>query len=139
MLRRSPKVYQSPTVLTPNEPPKPITHQTCYHLKVSPLDASSRTFPYNFLQGCTASEVLHSNQWSPLALSVLEPKTGQSLEHQDLQHHPQMGADWNKSYSNELVHLCQGIGADPTDPAKQRVKGTNIFHAICYDDIPLDR
>ena len=50
-----------------------------------------------------------------------------------------MGPDWNKSYSNKLGRLCQGIGVNPTDPAKHQVKGTNRFHAICYDNIPLDR
>ena len=50
-----------------------------------------------------------------------------------------MGPDWNTSYSNELVRLCQGIGVDPTNPNKQRVKGTNTFHSICYDDTPLDQ
>ena len=42
-------------------------------------------------------------------------------------------------YSNELGRLCQGIGTDPTDPTQKRVKGTNTFHVILYDDIPTDR
>ena len=49
-----------------------------------------------------------------------------------------MVPDWNTLYSNELGRLCQGIGFDPTNPAKQRVIGTNTFHTICYDDTPLD-
>ena len=50
-----------------------------------------------------------------------------------------MGPDWNTSYSNELVRLFQVIGVDPTNLAKQQVKGTNTFHYICYDNIPLDQ
>ena len=50
-----------------------------------------------------------------------------------------MSPDWNTSYSNELGCLCQGIGVNPTNPTKQRVKGTNTFHAIRYNDTPLDR
>ena len=50
-----------------------------------------------------------------------------------------MGPDWNTSYSNDLGCICQGISVDPTDPAKQRVKGTNTLHAIRYDNITLDR
>ena len=50
-----------------------------------------------------------------------------------------MVPNWNTYYSNELGRICQGIGVDPTDPAKQRVKGTNTFHTICYNNIPLDR
>ena len=84
ILRRSPRVYQSPEVSTPSNQPTPIAHQTRSCLKVSPLSASSRTFTSEFLQGWAASEVLHGNQWSPLALSVLDPETGQSLEHRYL-------------------------------------------------------
>ena len=50
-----------------------------------------------------------------------------------------MGTNWNTSYSNNLIRLCLGIGVDPANTAKQRVKVTNNFHPICYDDIPLDR
>ena len=50
-----------------------------------------------------------------------------------------MGPDWNTYYSNELGRICQGIGVNPTNPAKKRVKVTNTFHAIHYKDIPLDR
>ena len=50
-----------------------------------------------------------------------------------------MVSNWNTSYSKKIGRLCQGIVVDPTDPAKQRVKGTNTFHAICYYDIPLDQ
>ena len=50
-----------------------------------------------------------------------------------------MGPDWNSSHSNELGRLCQDIGVDPYNPSKQRVKGTNTFHVICYDKIPLER
>ena len=50
-----------------------------------------------------------------------------------------MGPEWNKSYSNKLGRLCQGIDVNPTNPAKQRVQETNTFHDIRYDGIPLDR
>ena len=46
---------------------------------------------------------------------------------------------WNTSYSNELGRLCQGIGGDPADPSKKCVEGTNTFHPIWYENIPLDR
>ena len=50
-----------------------------------------------------------------------------------------MGTDWNTSYYNECGRICQGIDVDPTNPAKQRLKGTNTFHDICYNDIPLEQ
>ena len=82
-----------------------MTHRTRSRLKLSPLAAVSRTFPSEFIKGWAASEVLHGNQWSPLALSVLDPDTGQSLEHCVLHRHPQLGPDWNTSSSNELGRL----------------------------------
>ena len=35
--------------------------------------------------------------------------------------------------------MFQGIGTGPKDPTKKRVKGTDNFHVICYEDIPFDR
>ena len=116
-----------------------MAHRKRTRLKLSPLAATSRTFPSEFIKGWSASEVLHGNQWSPLALSVLDPETGQSLEHRALSRHPRLGPDWNTSYSIELGRLCQGISVNPADPSKQRVEGTNTFHPIRYEDIPLDR
>ena len=49
-----------------------------------------------------------------------------------------MGTNWNTSYYDKIGRLFQGIGVNPTDPSKQKVKGTNTFHAIFYEDIPLD-
>ena len=50
-----------------------------------------------------------------------------------------MGPDCNTSYSNKLGNLCQGIGVYLANPAKNQVKCTNTFHAIFYDDIPLEQ
>ena len=75
----------------------------------------------------------------PLALSVLDPETGQSLEHRALHRHPRLGPNWNTSYSNELGRLCQGIGINPSEPSKKRVEGTNTFHPVRYENTPLDR
>ena len=140
MLRRSPRVHHPlPASMITFEPQTPIAHRTRSCLKVSPLAASSQTFPSKFLQWWDASEVLHGNQWSPLALDVLDPDTFQSLEHCVFCRHPLMGPDWNTSYYNNLGCICQFIGVNPSNPAKQRVKGTNTLHAIRYDNIPLDR
>ena len=87
---------------SPNAPikvnkPAHVAHRTRARLKLSPLAAASRTFPSEFIKGWAASEVLHGNQWSPLALSVLDPETGQSLEHRALLRHPRLGPNWNTS------------------------------------------
>ena len=116
-----------------------MAHRTCACLKLLPLAAASRTFPSEFIKGWAASEVLHGNQWSPLALSVLDPETGQLLEYRALRRHPRLDPDWNTSYSNELGRLFQGIGVDPSDPSKQRIEGTNTFHPIRYENMPLDQ
>ena len=105
-----------------------MAHRTRARLKMSPLAAASRTFPSEFIKVWAASEVLHGNQWYPLALSVLDPETSQLLEHRALRRHPRLGPDCNTSYSNKLGRMCQGIGVDPADPSNQRVEGTNTFH-----------
>jgi hypothetical protein len=46
---------------------------------------------------------------------------------------------WDTSYANELGRLCQGIGRNNANPAKQRVEGTNTFRPIKFHDIPIDR
>ena len=101
-LRRSPRVHTSPDAPIKVDEPAPVAHRTRARLKLSPLSAASRTFPSEFIKGWAASEVLHGNQWYPLTLSVLDPETGQSLEHRALRRHPRMGPDWNTYYSNKL-------------------------------------
>ena len=75
---------------------------------------------------------------SPLASPVLDQDTGISLEYKQLRNHPKLGDIWSKSYANELGRLCQGIGASPTSDQK-RVKGTDTFYVIDYEDIPINR
>ena len=131
-------MHTSPNTPIKVDEPAPVAHRTCARLKLSPLATASRTSPSEFIKTWAASAVLYGNQWSPLALSILDPETGQSLEHRVLRRHPRLGPDWNTSYSNELGRLCQGIGVDPSDPSKQRVEGTNTFPPIRYENIPLD-
>ena len=76
---------------------------------------------------------------TPMAMPVLDHDTGKTLEHRQLRRHPKYKDIWDASYSNELGRLCQGIGTNPTNPAKKRVDGTNTFRPIKYNDIPLDR
>jgi hypothetical protein len=73
-----------------------------------------------------------------LALSVLDPATGEFLEHRQLCQDPRYKDTWDTSYANELGRLCQGIGAGST-PSTQRVSGTNTFFCIDYNDIPLHK
>ena len=75
---------------------------------------------------------------SLLALSVLDPATGNFLNHCQLCCNPRYKATWDTSYANELGHLCQGIGAGST-PTSQRVSGTNTFFLIDFQDIPMHK
>ncbi len=50
---------------------------------------------------------------SPSALSVLDPTTGDFLEHCQLRCDPRYKTTWDTSYANKLGHLCQGIGSSP--------------------------
>ena len=60
------------------------------------------------------------------ALSVLDPTTGEFLEHRQLHRDPKFKPVWDKSYANELGWLCQGIGTGAS-PTSKRVEGTNTF------------
>ena len=48
-----------------------------------------------------------------------------------------MGPTWNTLYSDELGHLCQGVGKGPTSTV-HRVKVTNNFRVIHFHNIPRD-
>jgi hypothetical protein len=85
----------------------------------------------NFATLCSA--LLHNN--NRLALSVLDPTTGDMLEHHQLQHDPCYKPTWDTSYAKELSRLCQGIGSGKA-PSSKNVAGTNTFFCIDYDDIP---
>ena len=82
---------------------EPVAHRT--RSRISALSASSRTFPREFIEQWATSEVLHGNQWEPLALSVLDAESGKSLEHRALRRHPRLDDTWNASYSNEMGRL----------------------------------
>jgi hypothetical protein len=76
----------------------------------------------NFAALC--SVLFHED--NPLTLSVLDPTTGNMLEHCQLQRDPWYKTTWGTSYSNELGDLCQGIGSGKA-PNSKRVAGTNTF------------
>ena len=72
------------------------------------------------------------------ALLVLDPTTGEFLEHRQLRRDPKFKPVWDKSYANELGRLCQGIGTGAS-PTSKRVEGTNTFFLINYNDIPAHK
>ncbi len=74
--------------------------------------------------------------FDPSALSVLDPATGEFLEHCQLHRDPRYKAIWDTSYANKLGRLCQGIGSRSM-PSSQRVTGTNTFFIIDYHNTPL--
>ena len=74
----------------------------------------------------------------PLANAVLDPSSGEFLEHRQLRKDPRYKTVWDTSYANELGRLCQGIG-EGTKPGAKRVAGTNTFFLIDYDDIPAHK
>ena len=69
-------------------------------------------------------------------MPAMDTVTGKNLEHCQLRHHPKYQHTWNELYANKLGHLCQGIGNGSKGPKNQRIKGTEIFQIIRYEDIP---
>ena len=133
-----PRVVPPPRVLPPPRmaaPDKPIPHHTRSRQPISALDASSRVCPSDFLERWALSEVFHPTQ----TLTVLDPNSGNSLKHFQIWCHPGcLGPTWNTSYENEIGRLCQGIGFSP-DKTTQRIKCTDTFNIINYDNIPMYR
>ncbi len=82
------------------------------------------------------SALLHND--NPLALTVLDPTTGNMLEHCQLQFNPWYKTTWDTLYTNELCRLYQGIGSGEA-PSSKHVAGTNTFFCIDYHDIPLHK
>ncbi len=85
-----------------------------------------------FANLCSSLEKL--DHFDPSALLVLDPATGESLEHCQLRCGPRYKATWDTSYANELGRLCQGIRTSST-PTSQQVAGINTFFLIDYQDI----
>jgi hypothetical protein len=75
---------------------------------------------------------------SLLALSVLDPTTGEFCKHCQLRRDPHYKATWDTLYVNKLGCLCQGIGTGTT-PTSQRVSGTNTFFLIDFQDFQCAR
>ena len=75
--------------------PPPDAHHTRSR-KISPVAATARTFPSEFIRRWAAFTVLHG-----LALPVLDVETRKSLEHRALRRHLRLGPTWGTLYSNE--------------------------------------
>ena len=72
------------------------------------------------------------------ACPVLDSKTGKQLSYGQLYRHPQFATTWNKSFSNKMGQLYQGV-VTGSNGSGQRIKGTNTFHIIIFKDIPPTR
>ena len=129
----------------PPAPPRevvPVAHRTrsrqATAALITPASAAARRYSAAFL---TQVLPLASNlaQWGELAVPVLDEETGKLLEHRALRKHPLLKQTWNTSYANELGRLCQGIGKEDGGGDKQRVRGTDTFRLIHFEDIPEDR
>jgi hypothetical protein len=84
----------------------------------------------NFAALCSA--LLHGD--NPLALSVLDPTTGNMLEHCQLRRDSWYKTTWDTLYVNELGRLCLVIGSGKA-PSSKCVVGTNTFFCVDYHDI----
>ena len=100
------------------------------------LDFAGLCEAFAFANLCSSLEKFYCSD--PSALSVLDPATGEFLEHRQLRCDPKFKTVWGESYANELCRLCQGIGTGRS-PNTKRVDGTNTFFLIEYDDIPAHK
>ena len=54
-----------------------------------------------------------------------------------LRRHPQYTGKWDRSFAKKMGRLCSGIGRN--EDGQQRIKGTNTFFVIHFQDIPKTR
>ena len=91
-------------------------------MRFQPVLAAQRKYPVKLINlWCTPRPEEHT------AMPLLDNETGESLEYIQLFCHPKYKEVWNKSYSNELGRLLQGVGSEKSGAKKQRVKGTDTF------------
>ena len=72
------------------------------------------------------------------AYYILDNDTGKLLNYEKMRKHQNYKEAWNKSFSNEMGILYQGVGKGKNGIGK-RVEGTNTFYVIHFEDIPKDR
>ena len=71
------------------------------------------------------------------AYSVLCNETGKQLNYGKLTKHLKFQGTRNKSFSNEMGRLFQGVGTGKNVLGK-RAEGTNTFYVIRFEDIPKE-
>ena len=92
---------------------------------ITPAQAASRRYPRKFLES--------------LACPVTDEETGKTMEYRELRRHPKLKHIWERSYTNEMGRLCQGVGRGDKGAKQQRVAGTDTFRVIRFCDIPPER
>ena len=118
---------------------KLVAHRTRFRttqqaLRVQPVLAAQRKYAVKLLNlWCTPRPEEHT------AMSVLDNETGESLEYSQLCRHPKYKKVWNTYYFNALGRLFQGVGSGTSWEKEQRVKGTDTFQVITFENIPHDR
>ena len=90
----------------------------------------SRTFAKQYTTP-SHSRAMSIQLLTHMASSVLEQETGKQLNYGQLKKHPRLQETWNKSFSNEMGRLCQGVGKGPTGKGKI-IEGTNTFFVIKF-------
>ena len=113
--------------------PRKITEtlQTPQIIQKTNEQISKRTKSKTFEQKYTTTS--HSKELATQLLthtenSVLEKETGKQLNYGQLRKQPILQETWNKSFSNEMGRLCQGVGKGPNGKGKI-IEGTNTFFA----------
>ena len=69
--------------------------------------------------------------------SVLYNDTGKQLNYGQLRKHIKFQETWNKSFSNEMGILCQGVGPGG-DGLGKIVEDADTFYVIKFEGIPKD-
>ena len=135
-MARAPRVRRT---LKPSSPrvPQPIAHRTRSKTKVEDKQQpKEQPIAHRTRSRVKNNDVVTAIVSDLLAASVMDQETGEMLEFRQLRRHPKYKKIWETSYANELGRLCQGVGTNKKDPTQKRVKGTDTFRVIRFEDIP---
>ena len=109
----------------------PSTNILPFKAKIQPLyepvEAHTRSCTvYHKYATPSRSRALEAKMLTHAAYYVLYNNTGTILNYGQLRKHPKYQETWNKSFSNEMGRLCQGVGKGENVLGK-RSEGKNSF------------
>ena len=108
-----------------------LDHPVDHHTRSHTILPTAPPAPQTLEPPITHQTRAHTTGTYAMAFPVIDEETGQLMEYRQLRKHLKYATTWTTSYSNEMGHLCHGIGKNTKSTGK-RVEGTDNFFVIHY-------